>query len=313
MIQARTIHQARVAFAQAEGALARRLEGFEDSLSDLIARGEAAVEFVDEAETHLARGDIAKGIERLRADAATLLDRFRAGRVVREGATVAIVGLPNVGKSSLFNRLLAQDRAIVSPEPGTTRDTLEGAIDLDGVPVVLVDTAGLREIEDAVESEGVRRARAAREESDAAILVLDAGRPIEPAERKAVEDASPDRTIVVVNKTDLGAASAAPVGALRVSALTGEGCAELGAALTRLIVGGGTIEDPILTDARHARALEGALEHLDRAKQATSDGLSEELLLEDLRGALREIGVITGEVGTDELYDRIFQTFCIGK
>lgn len=315
LIAARTLYQARVAFAQAEGALSKRLEGVKEALSDWIARGEAAVEFVDEAETHLLRGDLLRGIERLREETAALVAGFRTGRVVREGATVAIVGLPNVGKSSLFNRILEHDRAIVSSEPGTTRDTLEATLDLGGVPVRLIDTAGLRDIEDVVESEGVRRARAAREEADVAILVLDAGRSAEPSELQALEEASPDRTLVVVNKVDLSTGEpAASIGsALRVSARTGEGIDALRKTLASMLLGAGPVEDPILTDARHARAIEEARACLERARKAATSGLPEELILEDLRGALREIGVVTGEVGSDDLYDRIFSTFCIGK
>jgi tRNA modification GTPase len=310
LVAARTLYQARVAFAQAEGALSRRLEGLREGLSDLIARGEAAVEFVEESETHLARGALERGIDRLREEAAGLLAGFRKGRIVREGASVAIVGLPNVGKSSLFNRLLAHDRAIVSPEPGTTRDTLEETLDLGGIPVKLVDTAGLREIENEVESEGVRRARAAREESDLAILVLDAGRALELAERQAVAEARASRTLVVVNKADL---AAGPPGGLRVSALTGEGIDALREALVTVLLGAGPVEPPILTDVRHALAIEEALAHIERARAAASSGLPEDLVLEDLRAALREVGVITGEAGTEDLYDRIFRTFCIGK
>ena len=320
LVEARTRYQARVAFAQAEGSVSRRLAPLRDALEEWICRGEAAVEFVDEAETHLPHGDLVGPIEKLLADCRTLLKGYRTGRVVREGATLAMVGLPNVGKSSLFNRLLERERAIVTEVPGTTRDTLEELISLEGIPLRLIDTAGLRDVTDPIESEGVRRAELAREEADLVLLVLDGSRPLQPLEQSALErgrdEAQPGRTVVAVNKCDLpGAEDALPEGAaaLRVSAKTGSGIAELKTELRRRLVGGSILEDPIITDGRHATALEDAAAALERALQAAADGLTEELLLEEMREARRHLGAISGEFGTEDLYDRIFSTFCIGK
>jgi tRNA modification GTPase len=317
LVAARTLYQARVAFAQAEGALSRRVAPLRESLADLIARGEAAVEFVDESETHLPPEGLRRGIEQAAGACEHLLDGFRHGRVVREGASLVITGLPNVGKSSLFNALLSRERAIVTEVPGTTRDTLEEHLDLGGVPVRLVDTAGLREVGDLVESEGVRRARAARQEADLEMLVLDGSRPLEAAEREALEAARGDggsTTIVVVNKIDLPATAPPPVpDAVQVSARTGRGLDTLRAAIRKRVAGAGPVEDPILTDARHAHAVERARDALARAAKAAVEGLSEELVLEDLREAMHNLGSITGEFTTEDLYDRIFSTFCIGK
>ena len=356
LVAARTLYQARVAFSQAEGALSRRLAPLREELTELIARGEAAVEFVDESETHLTHEQLGRGIVHVREACARLLEDFRTGRLVREGATLVITGLPNVGKSSLFNRLLARERAIVTEVPGTTRDTLEEAVQLDGIPVQLVDTAGLREVADPVESEGVRRAHAARQEADLVLLVLDGTRELQPAEREVLARLDPpasrefvppderpadreplppherpvagkarpgaeqlahgERTVVVVNKVDLPGVSDRPLpepSALRVSALTGDGIDRLRRALRERLVGTGPVESPILTDARHARALEEAAAALDRATAASRDGLTEELVLEDLREAMQRLGEITGEFGTEDLYDLIFSTFCIGK
>jgi tRNA modification GTPase len=320
LVEARTLYQARVAFAQAEGALSRRLAPLRQQLEEWLARGEAAVEFVEESDVHLPAGELHAGITAAAATCETLLAGFRTGRVVRDGASLVIAGCPNAGKSSLFNRLLERDRAIVTDVAGTTRDTLEEALDLEGIPLRLIDTAGLRDPADPVENEGVRRAREAREEADLILLVVDGSRPLEAVERDALarmeQDGTAKRTTVVVNKCDLeeGRRRELPHrDALRVSALTGEGFDALRAQLRGCLIGTSLIEDPILTNARHAEALERARTSLATASEAASSGLSEELVLEDLRQALRHLGEITGEFTSDDLYDRIFSTFCIGK
>jgi tRNA modification GTPase len=229
---------------------------------------------------------------------------------------VALSGMTSVGKSSVFNRFLGRDRAIVSAVPGTTRDTLEETVDIDGIPVTIVDTAGVRPAGDAIEAEGVRRARVAAAEADLIVIVLDAGRSLHPDEHeRLVESAKDDRSrsIVIANKVDL-AASAAGLpwpGAIPVSALTGEGIEGLREAIRRELYGGGPLEDPIVTNVRHAAALERTVQSLNRAVAALP--LGEEIALEDLRESLAAVGEITGEVANDDLYDRIFSTFCIGK
>ncbi|MBZ5639725.1 MAG: tRNA uridine-5-carboxymethylaminomethyl(34) synthesis GTPase MnmE [Acidobacteriia bacterium] len=320
LVAARTLFQARVAFAQAEGALSRRLRPLRESLADLVARGEAAVEFVEESETHLPPGRLERELAEARETVGGLLAGFRTGRIAREGAALAIAGAPNVGKSSLFNRLLERDRAIVAPTPGTTRDTLEECVDLDGIPLRLVDTAGVRELTDAVEAEGVRRAREAVEQADLVLLVLDASRDPEPEELAALDRISgkgrSGRRLVALNKSDLPGALDVPIPCpetVRVSALTGLGLDELRALLLERLVGEGPVEEPVLTDARHAHALEAALEALERAARTETAGLSEELVLEDLHDALRHLAEITGELAPADLYERIFSTFCIGK
>ena len=206
LVSARTAYQARVAFAQLEGALARRLAPLKEFLVELMAKGEASIEFADEAETHLPAGGLGSGLTAALAAAEALLEEARRGCVVREGARVALSGATSVGKSTLFNLLLGRDRAIVSPVPGTTRDTLEETIEVDGIPVTLIDTAGVRAAGDAVEAEGVRRARAAAFEADVVLLVLDAGRPLQPEEEAALAELiarDGAKAIVVANKVDL--------------------------------------------------------------------------------------------------------------
>jgi len=317
LVDARTRFQARVAFQQAEGALSCRIDPLRETLIDWIARAEAAVEFVDESETHLATGPFRRALVELRAACDELLRGFDRGRMVRSGATLAVVGLPNAGKSSLFNRLLARERAIVTEHAGTTRDTLEEDLDLDGIPLRLIDTAGLRQAAHPVESAGVDRARRARAEADLVLLVLDGSRPLEDDERAALAElAHPperERSVAVLNKCDLPEQAEVAGSILRVSALTGAGTGALLAELRRRLVGSAPLEDPVISDVRHATALRAAAAALGRAAEADRAGMSEELVLEDLKEALARLGEITGEVHVEELYDRIFATFCIGK
>jgi tRNA modification GTPase len=214
-----------------------------------------------------------------------------------------------VGKSSLFNRLVGAERAIVSPIPGTTRDTIEGVTTFEGIPATLVDTAGLRAPRSAIEAEGVRRARAAADEASLTLFVLDASRTISDEERSILEDPPP---IVVANKWDIAASGDGPVaGAIPVSAATGEGLPRLRAAIHGALIGPVAMEDPVITDLRQIRALEETVAALERAAGAAA--LGDEIVVEDLREALRALGSVTGEVGNEDLYDRIFSTFCIGK
>jgi tRNA modification GTPase len=286
-----------------------------DLLEELLARGEAAVEFVEESETHLPARALDAELARARDLCGRLLDDFERGRRVREGATVVLTGRPNVGKSSLFNAFLARDRAIVSERPGTTRDTLEEALELQGLLVRVVDTAGLRSTADALEDEGVRRAERAAREGDLSLWIVDRSRPLPEDEAHALARARREQNVLVVwTKADLPAASPhAADGEPVVSARTGEGVDALRFLLGRRLAGGGLLEDAVLTNVRHATALREAAEALAQAVAAASDGVPLEYLLEDLRRALHAVGTITGGVDQERLYDRIFATFCIGK
>jgi len=314
LIAAQTAYQARTALAQAEGALSRRLAPLREDLLDLIVRVEAAVEFVDESETHLSAGSVAPALADLEARCLALLAGFRAGRLVREGASLVLSGLPNVGKSSLFNRLLERDRAIVTAEPGTTRDVLEETLDIGGIPVRLLDTAGLRDTPDAAEGEGVRRARRALESADLVVHVIDGS--IAPSDGVRRETGSTAKVTLAWNKADLvHAPRPALMGeeALWVSARTGEGIDLLRERLRVQLLGTVPSEEPILTNARHAAALERAAAAIGRAATALRAGFTEEYLLEELGQALAQLGSITGEVTADDVLERVFSTFCIGK
>jgi len=315
LIAARTTYQARIAFRQVEGGVARRLAPLRALLVDLIARGEAAIEFADEAETHLAAGALVRGLTEAELSARSLLNEARRGRIVRSGARVALSGVTSVGKSSVFNRLLGRDRAIVSPVPGTTRDTLDESFDLDGIPVTLIDTAGIRAASDAVEAEGVRRAHEAAGDADLVVLVLDAGRELRPEERASLTERAPvGGAIVVENKIDLVAGEHGPArwpGALPISALTGSGFDAFRTAMREALCGAPGLDDPALTDERHVAALSEASASIRRAVDAVP--LGDEIALEEIRRALDALRELTGEFVPDDLYDRIFSTFCIGK
>ena len=315
LIAARTVEQARSAFSQVEGTTARRVAPLRELLVDLTARTEAAVEFVDEADVAPSVELLVSGTARALTLSRELLEEARRGRVLREGVRVAICGAPSVGKSSLFNRILGLERAIVSPTPGTTRDTLEETVDLDGVPVTLVDTAGLRPVEDPVEAEGVKRAHAAAAEADLTLLVLDATRGLTADEARALDRAAGRPALVVANKVDLlpsGEPPRHPPG-LPISVRTGLGWDAFREAFRRTLFAGGTGEGTALTNVRHALALERVAGALARGHAAARGGLSDEAVLVDLREALDGLAEITGDVGTEDLYDRIFATFCIGK
>ncbi len=309
LVEATTRAQARLALSQLDGALGRLCRRWREQIIAALSRIEAEIDFGAE------EGDVPEDMRRevlalaaeLRESIASHLADQRRGERLRAGITVAIVGPPNVGKSSLLNRLARREVAIVTPIPGTTRDPLEVALDLDGLPVVLVDTAGLRESADPVEREGVRRARERAEHADLRLHLLD---PFIPESAWPEEDPC---GLLVVNKVDLAPPPASPRPFLAVSCRTGAGMAELEARLRERaaeLVGSGDVA--VITRARHREALSEALDALDRV---TADGESRELALlaEDLRIAARALGRVVGEIGVEDLLDRIFAEFCIGK
>jgi tRNA modification GTPase len=242
---------------------------------------------------------------------ANLAETYSAGRLLQTGIKVAIVGSPNVGKSSLFNRLVARDRAIVTDFPGTTRDTLSEMIDLNGIPVLLTDTAGLRETTDTIESLGIERTQRAMSDADLVLEVVDATDPF-----SKVTAQQNTTSIRVLNKCDLQIADCfiAEKDSVRLSALTGEGIEGLHAAILRFLQRGDVDAGGLLvTNARHYDLLKSAGDELDNAMTALNDELSEELILVSLHNALKYLGQITGETTTEEILSQVFATFCIGK
>ncbi len=315
LIDAVTPLQARVAFDQLDGTLTAALRGIDAALLDLIAPLEASLDFPDEGYHFLTRAAavaaldaIARSIDGVLADAAR-------GRMIRDGLTAAVIGRPNAGKSSLFNRLAGAARAIVTDVPGTTRDLLTETIDIGGIPFTFVDTAGVRaKAANAIEEEGIARARQAAATADVVIVVVDRSRPIDGDDRALVE-AGADRRIVVASKSDLPAAwTAEDLGALPVSSLTDEGVGDLRRALVDAAAGATDLRDrPALANLRHAALLEAARAAVARAQAAAAADASEEFVLADIHEARSRFDEITGARPQDEVLRTIFARFCIGK
>jgi len=302
---AETEAQRRQALRQLDGYLGEIYRGWSERLLQLLAHLEAAIDFPDEDLPPEIEAEVAEGTQTLANEIEFhLADRHRGERL-RDGIAVAILGPPNDGKSSLLNALARREAAITSPIAVTTRDIIEVAIDLAGYPVVLADTAGLRDSADVIEQEGLRRALKRAEEAELRLFVFDATRPEDA--RGAAPWPGPD-TLLVANKIDL-ARERVCTGAIAVSALTGEGLPELIAALSSRIAQIYDVTAPVLTRARHREALETALAALRRSLAADLP----ELRAEDLRLGWRSLGRITGRVDVEDLLDVIFRDFCLGK
>lgn len=320
-IQARTDAALRAASAAADGVLSRSIRELREVLIDALARVESAIDFPDDDLPELVDSALRSRLDDALARMRELLATAEAGRLYREGASVAIVGRPNVGKSSLFNALLRDARAIVTSVPGTTRDLLEEVITISGVPVRLSDTAGLRESSDEVEQIGIGRARAALENADIIMVVLDVSEPLNDGDRDILQESAAlgRPTILALNKSDLLPAHAGidenkwPAVACRVSAKTGDGLHGLEDALGKLLLGGGAVapDQGLITRVHQKDSVRRAAEALERMLQ--NYGASPEFLSIDLREALDALGEITGETTPDDVLDRIFSSFCIGK
>jgi tRNA modification GTPase len=323
VIEATTLFQAQVAGRQRSGSVSAQLKPIKKRLIDIVVQLETAVEFVEEDISLESREEVAGSLDRLRFELREWVDSFRRGRIIRDGFNLAIAGKPNVGKSLLFNSLLAQDRSIVTEVPGTTRDLVSEYVSIEGIPVRLVDTAGVRESVDHVELLGMDRSLQAIADSDAILFVVDGSCAKAEEDDALREKLASNRCILVMNKLDLpqvwpdaevtGWSSPWPV--CRVSARTGEGIDALRKAIIGHLFGerGVPGEGILITNLRQYQCLEAGLESLERAARALRDGLSEEFVLVDLHGTLRQIGNLTGEVGSEEILGEIFSRFCIGK
>lgn len=314
LIAAATPLQARVAFDQLEGTLTRRIADVDAELFDLIARLEASLDFPDEGYHFIEPAEIAARIGRVIARLDDLLADAGRGRVVREGATVVVAGRPNVGKSSVFNVLAGSDRAIVTEVPGTTRDLITEPLEIDGLAVTLVDTAGTRDALDVVEREGVSRGTRAREVADLVLVVLDASEPMTDHDQALLRETAHRPRLVLANKIDRGERTTVP-GALRVSALLGDGIDLLRSAIASSLLGGEPLRDtPVVTNMRHAALLREARESLAHARDAAAAGATpEEFLLADLQASRQRFDEIVGVRTTDDVLQHIFDRFCIGK
>ena len=329
LIESQTLYQAQVAARQLEGALSKRLQPTKQKLVELIAIMEAGVDFAEDDVAVIPGAQILARIATIRAPLADLLASFAFGKVVHEGLTLAIVGRPNVGKSSLFNRLVERERAIVTATPGTTRDLVSETVSIGGIPVRLVDTAGIRTARDEAESIGVRKSMEALAEADLVLVVLDLT-AYSQADRETdmqLMEKSRDRPcILVCNKCDLhteersafpGEWPADKQGApgVTTSALTGEGIEQLRAAILQKVGGdsGAQQESGLLTNTRQQKLVQDAIAALDKAAGAVPANTPHEMMLLDLYGALRHLDAITGATTADDILNLIFSSFCIGK
>ncbi len=315
LIDATTLYQARVAAQQAEGSVSRRIRPLKEQLLELISLLEAGIDFAEDDVSVAPAEEILRRLAPIENGLRDLVRSFVTGKLVFQGFTLAIAGRPNVGKSSLFNRLLEQDRAIVTEIPGTTRDLVSETTAFEGLPVRLVDTAGIRESSDLVESLGIERSHSAVADADLTLLVFDISAAPDVEDLALIEKLRGQRPLLVGNKADLGAHPDAISGLLLVSAATGEGIAELRRAiLDRLAPEGIALpESGSLTSLRHENLLRESLEALENSRRAVEFQIPHEMLLLDLYAALRPIDGVTGATTADDILNRIFSTFCIGK
>jgi tRNA modification GTPase len=325
LIEAVTPLQARAAMDQLDGTLTGRIGLIDARLFDLIARLEASLDFPEEGFHFVTAPDVVRDLTTIAADLDDLARDGQRGRVIREGVTVALAGRPNVGKSSLFNRLVGADRAIVTAAPGTTRDVLAADADVDGVRVTFVDAAGLREAADEIEAEGVRRAKAVHDVAQLVLVVLDRSEPLTAEDRALLVDAGDRRggpraaRLVVVNKSDRPAAWRADrlqnaASTVIVSAKTGEGIDELRGRIVQELTGREPVSDvPAITNARHLGLVDTARVAVGRAVSAIRDGATEEMVVAELVLAREALEAIAGRRAPDDLLHHVFARFCVGK
>ena len=339
LIDSQTLYQARVAAQQLDGSVSTRLKPHKQVLLELIARLEAGIDFAEDDVAVIAWDEIIARLNRIHADLQRVAESYEYGRIVREGLTLAIVGRPNVGKSSLFNRLLNEERAIVTPVPGTTRDLVAETANLGGIPLRFVDTAGVREAFDEVEKIGVERTFGAIADSDLRLLVIDASVPWTDDDARLLARLRPLGSLLIAfNKSDLpsqvdGAIpslNTAPLDAVtrtpehsigtalatvRTSALTGEGIGDLKQRILAVAAPARDIgpEGAFITNLRHQQLVKNSLAGLAKAREAAEQRTPHEMLLLDLYDALRPLDLITGATYADDVLDIIFKTFCVGK
>jgi tRNA modification GTPase len=318
IVRAKTEAGLRVAVGQLEGRLSDQVRALRVQLIEVLAYLEATIDFEKD---EIPERDIAPDLEEARRQLEKLLAHADRGIIYRQGIRTAIIGKPNVGKSSLLNALLRTSRAIVTPIPGTTRDTLEETLNLQGIPLVLVDTAGIvAETEDVIERLSIERSRKALAQADLALLVVDSSEPLTETDRQIADLAAGKTTILVVNKIDLPRAVGhfdlmleAP--RAEISALTGEGLEDLEEAIVEVVFSGHVLasDEPLVSSPRHKDILKRALDHVVSAQGAHTQGMPADFVAIDLTSAVNALGEITGETVTEDLLETIFSEFCVGK
>lgn len=321
LIDANSIAMTRQAIRQLRGEFSHQLQPLKDDLLNVIVVLESALEFVEDDLPDVQMESIKNTLSNIAKNLGKLTETFQAGKLLREGIKVALVGRPNVGKSSLFNALIGHDRAIVTEIPGTTRDQLHETFTINNIPVSLIDTAGLRETFDTVESIGVERAKRAMVDADTVVVVLDQSEEVSDEDKEILEATKDLSRIIVVNKIDLDSANGLLSGIenlkseiLAVSAKTGDGLDALEKAIVEPF-SPDQIENSgfLISDARHNDLLLRSKSEIENSISQLDEKLSEEIVLIGLHNAIRYLGEITGETTTEDMLTRIFSTFCIGK
>lgn len=325
VIRSKTEQAERLALQQLEGRLSARIADIKERLANICAHVEAYIDFPeDEIETPT-KDDLIGSMQVVGGELAILSRGYDEGKFFREGVSTAIVGKPNVGKSSLLNALLQKDRAIVTEMPGTTRDVIEDYLNIKGLPLKIMDTAGIRKTHDLAEMEGVKRSLRAIEGADIVIAVLDAGRSLDEADKELIEKVKDKKTVIAINKSDIESPEFdspihpfihSPIPAVKVSALTGEGIDTLKDAVYSLCISSGSaagVEDVVITNIRHKQSIDNALKSLKEAVEALKGDQPLEVVALFLRESLDSLGEIIGAVTTEDILNRIFSEFCIGK
>lgn len=321
LIEAQTHTAVRQAARQLGGELSARLQPIKETLLEIIVPLESSLEFVeDDLPEDIAR-DISEKLQALSAKVDEMADSFRRGRLLKEGLRVAFIGRPNVGKSSIFNKLLSSDRSIVTEIPGTTRDTISEVINLEGIPVLITDTAGVRSSTDKIEQMGIERTRRAIADADLIVTVIDGSHSLTDEDKKIVSEASESYSVVALNKSDLESFCsnnaqelAQNSNVVPVSAKTGDGLKTLCEEIIKPFSANYLDENSfVITNARHFDLLRRTSDALNSARELVRQGLSEEIILARLYEALRFLGEITGETMPDAILSQIFSSFCIGK
>jgi len=318
LINAQTQAAAAQAKRQLRGELSEALQPSKQELIRVIVTLESAVEFVEDDLPAVQVEEMNKMLGRVSSRLASLAETYQAGRLLREGLRVTIVGRPNVGKSSLFNKLVRTERAIVTDIAGTTRDSLTEAISLQGIPVSLTDTAGFREAGDKIEAIGIERTLRAMADADLLVVVIDGSCSLQDEDVEVLKEARGHSFIIAISKADLprvltldGQLNGAQV--VHVSAMTGKGVPDLTAAILEPFGSHSGSVDLLITDSRHYDLLTRATSNLEKASRSMVEGAGEEIVLADLHNALKFLGAITGETTSEDILSEIFATFCIGK
>ncbi len=323
IIDAKTEQSLEVAVNQLDGTLSKYIRALRDELIAMIAHLEVTIDYPEEDIEEVSAQEVRTGLEPILEKMDTLLATAQRGKLLRDGVMVSIIGRPNAGKSSLMNALLREDRAIVTNIPGTTRDSIEEFLTIQGIPVRLIDTAGIRETEDIVESMGVEKARQYLDKADVVVLVIDGSKPLEPEEQELLQLITNRPSIIFLNKADQAqcvrkeeiAALGTFTEIVTISAAQGEGMDEMARVITSLVQGGSVqaSHEAMLSNVRHITLMEQAKVSLNQSILAIDSGMPIDLIVTDIRAAWELLGDITGESLRESMVDELFKRFCLGK